>query len=131
MLQFECSHIRKTQISRPKQYFTMIDVVHFITKKGELRREWNLSHINERHIVLTTVQQKPTCFVLISADAQSQLATAQEKERASTERSIELSSKVASLESQVVNYRQEKSRIEAEFELDKAKLEALEDFKSR
>ncbi len=82
-------------------------------------------------IALTTVRPKLTCFVLISADAQSQLATAQEKERASTERSIELSSKVASLESQVVNYRQEKSRIEAEFELDKAKLEALEDYKSR
>ncbi|XP_028395572.1 TATA element modulatory factor-like [Dendronephthya gigantea] len=65
------------------------------------------------------------------ADVQSQLATAQEKERASTERSIELSSKVASLESQVGNYRQEKSRIEAEFELEKGKIEALEDFKSR
>ncbi|CAB4002842.1 Hypothetical predicted protein [Paramuricea clavata] len=65
------------------------------------------------------------------ADAQNQLATAQEKERASTERSIELSSRVASLESQVANYRQEKSRIEAEFELEKAKLEALEDYKSR
>ena len=64
-------------------------------------------------------------------NAQSQLATAQEKERASTQRSLELSSKVASLESQVTNYRQEKSRIEAEFELETAKLEALEDFKSR
>jgi uncharacterized protein YceH (UPF0502 family) len=70
-------------------------------------------------------------FVLFSADAQNQLATAQEKERASTERSIELSSRVASLESHVANYRQEKSRIEAEFELEKAKLEALEDYKSR
>lgn len=68
---------------------------------------------------------------LLSADAQTQLATAQEKERASTERSIELSSRVASLESQVGNYRQEKSRIEAEFELEKAKLEALEDYKCR
>ena len=65
------------------------------------------------------------------SDAHSQLATAQEKERASTQRSMELTSKVASLESQVANYRQEKSRIEAEFELEKAKLEALEDFKSR
>ena len=70
-------------------------------------------------------------FVLLSADAQNQLATAQEKERASTERSIELSSRVVSLESQVANYRQEKSRIEAEFELEKAKLEALEEYKSR
>ena len=71
------------------------------------------------------------CILHVSADVQNQLATAQEKERASTERSIELSSKVASLESQVVNYRQEKSRIEAEFELEKGKMEALEDFKSR
>ena len=78
-----------------------------------------------------TQQRCQQPFALISGDAQSQLATAQEKERAATERSIGLSSRVASLESQVANYRQEKSRIEAEFELEKAKLEELEDFKSR
>ena len=78
-----------------------------------------------------TQQRCQHSFALISGDAQSQLATAQEKERAATERSIDLSSRVASLESQVANYRQEKSRIEAEFELEKAKLEELEDFKSR
>lgn len=65
------------------------------------------------------------------ADAQTQLATAQEKERAATERSLELSSKFAALESQVSNYRQEKSRIEAELEVERTKLEELEDFKSK
>ena len=71
------------------------------------------------------------CVYRFIADAQTQLATAQEKERAATEKSLELSSKLAALESQVSNYRQEKSRIEAELEVERTKLEELEDFKSK
>lgn len=67
----------------------------------------------------------------VSGEAQSQQATIQEKERAATERSLELNSRVASLESQVGNYRQEKFRIEAELEIEKAKSETLEEFKIR
>lgn len=77
------------------------------------------------HILLTTSD-----FVLPD-EAQIQLAEAQEKERVATEHALELKSRLTAVESQLVTYRQDKSRLEAALELERARLDTVEDARSR
>ncbi|XP_033096291.1 TATA element modulatory factor-like isoform X2 [Anneissia japonica] len=60
-------------------------------------------------------------------ECQSQLATATEKERLAAEGSLEVNSKLASLESQVALLRQEKTKYLTALEMEKSKLQTLED----
>ena len=65
----------------------------------------------------------------ISAEAQGQLAAAVEKERVASEKVIDINARLTSLESQVNSLRQEKSRLSAELEMERAKAEVLEETK--
>ena len=65
------------------------------------------------------------------SDAQTQLAATTEKERGAQEGALEASSKVAALESQLAMLRQEKSRLSAMLEVEKARVESLEESKTR
>ena len=65
------------------------------------------------------------------SESQTQLASATEKERMVTESALEAGSKLASLESQLALIRQEKSRLVASLEMEKAKVESLEENKHR
>lgn len=75
------------------------------------------------------------CFVtddlVLSDEAQIQLAEAQERERVATEHALELKSRVAAVESQLITYRQDKSRLEATLEVERTKLDTAEDARSR
>ncbi|XP_074606065.1 TATA element modulatory factor-like isoform X2 [Acropora palmata] len=64
-------------------------------------------------------------------EARVQLAEAHEKERVATEHALELNSGLTAVESQLVTYRQEKSRLEATLEVERAKLDTSEDTRSR
>ncbi|XP_077869748.1 TATA element modulatory factor-like, partial [Saccoglossus kowalevskii] len=64
-------------------------------------------------------------------EAQTQLVLAQEKERMVMENSMEMNSRLASLESQTTMLRQEKSRFTALLEMERAKVEGLEDHKNK
>ena len=70
-------------------------------------------------------------YIFMSDDAQTALATAQEKERAATEHALEANTRITSLGSQLATYRQEKSRLEALLEMERARFEAAEEGKSR
>ena len=72
-------------------------------------------------------------FLLLSlaAEAQSQLASATEKERQASEKVLELNMRLASLESQVPGLRQERSRLQAQLEMERAKVEVLEESKQK
>ncbi|XP_041473381.1 TATA element modulatory factor-like isoform X2 [Lytechinus variegatus] len=65
------------------------------------------------------------------SEAQTQLAVSAEKERGAQEAALEASSKVAALESQLAMLRQEKSRLTALLEMEKARVESLEESKTR
>ncbi len=52
-----------------------------------------------------------------------------EKERAASEKLLEVNARLASLESQVASLRQDKSRLSAELEMERAKAEVLEEAK--
>ncbi|XP_064639723.1 TATA element modulatory factor-like isoform X2 [Lineus longissimus] len=60
-------------------------------------------------------------------EAQTQVADLGERERLKNEKVIELSSRVSALETQVGTLRQEKSQLVASLEIERAKLEVLED----
>ena len=64
-------------------------------------------------------------------DAQTQLSVAAEKERNATEKALTLQSRVTVLENQTSTLRQEKSRLLASLELEKAKAETLEEGQQR
>lgn len=64
-------------------------------------------------------------------EAQSQLLTAQEKERLASRNVSELNSRITRLESQVNSYRSERARLEAELEIERTKVGSLEDTNSR
>ncbi|XP_022093565.1 TATA element modulatory factor-like isoform X2 [Acanthaster planci] len=65
------------------------------------------------------------------AESQAQLASATEKERSATECALVAESKLSSLESQLALLRQDKSRLQAGLEMERAKVEALEEGKER
>ncbi|KAK6171346.1 hypothetical protein SNE40_019555 [Patella caerulea] len=62
-------------------------------------------------------------------DTQNQLAIAVEKERTATERLMDISSKITSLETQNSRLKQEKSHLTVQSGMDKAKIELLEEAK--
>ena len=64
-------------------------------------------------------------------EAQTQLSIAVEKERSSTEKTLTLQSRVTALEKQTALLRQDKSRLTASLELEKAKAETLEESQQR
>ncbi len=66
-----------------------------------------------------------------TVDAQAQLSAALEKERSATEKMMLLKSRVTSLETQLGSTRQEKSQLLATIELERAKLETLEEGQHR
>jgi hypothetical protein len=66
-----------------------------------------------------------------TVDAQTQLNIALEKERSAVEQHMILKSKVGALETQLSNVRQEKSQLLATVELERAKLETLEESQHR
>jgi chromosome segregation ATPase len=63
-------------------------------------------------------------------EAQSQLATVTENERFATEKLMEANVRLASLESQISSLRQERSRLLAELELERTKVELIEESKN-
>ena len=69
--------------------------------------------------------------LLLTADAQAQLAVAVEKERSATEELLSIKSQLASLDSQNSLLRQEKARFQARLDTEKNKREKLEDDSSR
>ena len=64
-------------------------------------------------------------------DAQTQLNIALDKERSAVEREMTMKSRVNALENQLSNVRQEKSQLQATVELERAKLETLEEGQHR
>ncbi|XP_074648064.1 uncharacterized protein LOC141903716 isoform X2 [Tubulanus polymorphus] len=64
-------------------------------------------------------------------DAQESLAEATEKERMASDKLIELNSRVSSLDSQATLLRQEKTRLTTTLEMERTKLELLEDTKNK
>lgn len=70
-------------------------------------------------------------LLFLPDEAQVQLAEAQEKERVATEHALELNSRLTAVESQLVTYRQDKSRLEATLEMERTRLETAEEARSR
>ena len=70
-------------------------------------------------------------ILLLIDEAQIQLVEAQEKERVATEQTLELNSRVTAVESQLATYRQDKSRLEAALEVERARLDTVEEARSR
>ncbi len=64
-------------------------------------------------------------------DVQTQLATSTENERSAVEKELTLQSRVSILEAQLSSLRQEKSQLLASLELERAKLETLEEGQQR
>ena len=69
--------------------------------------------------------------ILPVVDAQAQLNVVLEKERSAVEKEMTLKSRVSALETQLSNIRQEKSQLLATVELERAKLETLEESQHR
>ena len=67
----------------------------------------------------------------LAVEAQTQLSSAVEKERSAVEKELTLQSRVGALETQVTNLRQEKSQLLVTLELERAKLESLEETQQR
>ena len=72
-----------------------------------------------------------TCTFNPPVEAQTQLSIEVEKERSSTEKAMTLQSRVSALEKQIALLRQDKSRLTASLELEKAKAETLEESQQR
>ena len=64
-------------------------------------------------------------------DAQTQLNMALDKERSALDKEMTMRVKVGSLENQLSNIKQEKSQLQAAVELERAKLETLEEGQHR
>ena len=69
--------------------------------------------------------------ISITADAHQQCTMTKERERTTNERLSELQSRVTSQEAQLMIIRQEKSRLVAELETERARANILDDGKQR
>lgn len=67
----------------------------------------------------------------LTVENQTHLAMVTEKERSANEKVMELSTQVASLESQSSHLRQDKAQLTAQLEMLKSKIQVLEDAKHR
>jgi len=65
------------------------------------------------------------------AEAQTQLASATEKERFASEKLMEVNARLSSLESQISVLRQERSRLLADLEVERTKYELVEEAKTK
>ena len=92
------------------------------------------------HLVVTKVQIPSHSYVYMMCtgfthcplvDAQTQLASATEKERSAVEKELTLQSRIGTLDAQLSSLRQEKSQLLASLELERAKLETLEEGQQR
>lgn len=95
---------------------------------------WGCKHIFEYncfHERLRVYQIILEQLLFLPDEAQVQLAEAQEKERVATEHALELNSRLTAVESQLVTYRQDKSRLEATLEMERTRLETAEEARSR
>ncbi len=66
-------------------------------------------------------------YVCFTVEAQTQLASSTEKERNAVEKELALQSRVGVLETHLSSVRQEKSQLLASLELERAKVETLEE----
>ena len=73
----------------------------------------------------------PSTFSSLPAECQQQLAVAVEKERDASERLMSSTTRLTALESQCSALRQEKSKNLAQLEMERAKVEMLEDAKNK
>ena len=64
-------------------------------------------------------------------EAQSQLTAAVEKERFASEKLLDATGRLSSLETQVSSLRQEKSRLMAELDVERAKLDVAEEARNK
>lgn len=71
------------------------------------------------------------CNLICTVEAQSQLANAVEKERFASEKLMEVTIRVSSLESQISSLRQERSRLIAELDVERSKVELAEEAKNK
>jgi len=70
-------------------------------------------------------------FLIRTVEAQTQLNLSSEKERGAVEKYLTLQSRVGAMETQLGSLRQEKSQLLATLELERAKLETLEEGQQR
>ena len=66
-----------------------------------------------------------------AAEAQQSLAAEKERERVASEQLLEVNTRVTTLESQVTSLRQERSKMAAQLEVERSKVEMLEDAKNK
>ena len=86
-----------------------------------------LNRLNTKHGLLSVFHT--SCSLLV--EAQTQLNLSSEKERSAVEKHLTLQSRVGAMETQLVSLRQEKSQLLATLELERAKLETMEDGQQR
>ena len=84
-----------------------------------------------RHSAIWLQEAIITVLIFIAVDTQAQLNVVLEKERSATEKEMTLKSRVSALETQLSTVRQEKSQLLATVELERAKLETLEESQHR
>ena len=70
-------------------------------------------------------------WYLLSAEAQTQLAGATEKERFASEKLMEVTARLSSLESQISSLRQERSQLLADLEVERTKFELMDEAKTK
>jgi len=68
---------------------------------------------------------------VLTAEAQTQLASATEKEHFANDKLLEVSTRLSSLESQISYLRQERSRLLADLEVERTKCELMEETKTK
>ena len=71
------------------------------------------------------------CHHSFTVECQSQLSSAVEKERNAVEKELTFQARVSALETQLTSLRQERSQLLASLELERAKLETLEEGQQR
>ena len=84
-----------------------------------------------RHSAAGRVHDEINVIYTYAVEAQTQLSAAVEKERSATEKALTLQSRITHLERQTASLRQERSRLAASLELEKAKAETLEESQQR
>ena len=87
-------------------------------------------HTDAKSFIKCHLLPNSTCVFFLD-EAQLSLATAQEKERVAAEQLIEGSARLATLESQVTSLKQERSRLMAQLEMERTRIEVLEDAKNK
>ena len=85
------------------------------------------SAVNNSSISLNNI----CVYLVFAAEAQQSLAAEKERERVASEQLLEVNTRVTTLESQVTSLRQERSKMAAQLEVERSKVEMLEDAKNK